>query len=239
MHLSIRQGPIQKRAAIAHVPETQDVRTAGRGSVLALDIGGQPVQSVIGIVNPDKLQQLTTDKGGNPAVAHPLTPIIETPRLRLREYTYEDLDDLAAMFADAELMRYYSHPKSPEESLAWIEWNLGLYEQRGFGLWVMESLETSEFVGDCGLTPQTVDGVTDIEVGWHTRREYWNQGLATEGASACRDYAFGDLGLQRLISIIHPDNRASRRVAEKIGMTLEKTVLHGSGPKVIYAVGRA
>jgi len=88
-----------------------------------------------------------------------LTPTLETPRLRLREYTYEDLDDLAAMFADAELMRYYSHPKSPEESLAWIEWNLGLYEQHGFGLWVMESLGTSEFVGDCGLTPQTVDGI--------------------------------------------------------------------------------
>jgi len=168
-----------------------------------------------------------------------LTPTLETPRLRLREYTYEDLDDLAAMFADAELMRYYSHPKSPDESLAWIEWNLGLYEQHGFGLWVMESLEASEFVGDCGLTPQTVDGVTDIEVGWHTKREYWNQGLATEGARACRDHAFDDLGLQRLISIIHPDNSASRKVAEKIGMTLEKTVLHDSGPKVIYAIGRA
>jgi len=172
-------------------------------------------------------------------VAHALTSALETPRLRLREYTYEDLDDLAAMFADAELMRYNSHPKSRDESWAWIEWNLGLYEQHGFGLWVMEILESSEFVGDCGLTPQTVDGVTDTEVGWHTKRKYWNQGLATEGASACRDHAFNDLGLQRLISIIHPDNSASRRVAEKIGMTLERTVLRGSGRKVIYAIGRS
>lgn len=144
--------------------------------------------------------------------------ILETKRLRLREYTHGDLDDLAGMFADEELMRFYIRPKSRAESLAWIDWNLGMYKEHGFGLRVMESLDTSEFVGDCGLTPQTVDGVTDIEVGWHTKREYWNQGLATEAASACGDRAFNDLGLKRLISIIHPDNIVSRRVAEKLGI---------------------
>jgi RimJ/RimL family protein N-acetyltransferase len=56
-------------------------------------------------------------------------------------------------------------PKTKDESLAWIEWNRRLYAERGFGLWAMESIETSEFLGDCGLTPQTVEGVTDIEVG--------------------------------------------------------------------------
>ena len=166
-----------------------------------------------------------------------MTTMLATPRLRLREYRHSDLDDLAAMFADEELMRYYSHPKSRDESLAWIEWNLDLYKEHGFGLWVMESPETSEFIGDCGLTPQTVDGVTDIEVGWHTRRTYWNQGLATEAAIACRDRAFNELGLKRLISIIHPDNIASRRVAEKLGMKVEKEIPHGSSPKVIYAMG--
>lgn len=168
-----------------------------------------------------------------------MTAILRTPRLRLREYTHGDLDDLAAMFADEELMRFYSRPKSRDESLAWIDWNLGLYKEHGFGLWVMESRDTSEFVGDCGLTPQAVEGLTDIEVGWHTKREYWNQGLATEAASACRDFAFNDLGLKRLISIIHPDNIASRRVAEKLGMEVEKEVPHGPSPKVIYAMGRS
>lgn len=103
----------------------------------------------------------------------------------------------------------------------------------------MEFVDSREFAGDCGLTPQTVEGVTDIEVGWHTKREYWNQGLATEAAIACRNHAFADLGLQRLISIIHPDNTASRRVAEKMGMEVEKSVPHGSSPKVIYAMGRS
>jgi RimJ/RimL family protein N-acetyltransferase len=164
--------------------------------------------------------------------------ILETERVRLRPYTHDDLDDLAAMFADEEHMRFYSHPKSRDESQRWIDWNLDLYQEHGFGLWVMESLDSSEFLGDCGLTPQTVDSVTDIEVGWHTVRSHWNQGLATEAAAACRDLAFDEIGRRRLISIIHPDNIASRRVAEKIGMTVEKTAHHGSGPKVIYAIDR-
>jgi RimJ/RimL family protein N-acetyltransferase len=168
-----------------------------------------------------------------------MTTILETTRMRLREYTYRDLDHLAEMFADEEHMRFYSRPKTAEESHAWIEWNLGLYREQGFGLWVMESLETSEFLGDCGLTPQTVDGVTDIEVGWHTKRQRWNQGFATEAALASRDFGFQELGLMRLINIIRPDNIASCRVAEKIGMKPEKTTLHGSTDKVIYSIERS
>lgn len=165
-----------------------------------------------------------------------MTTILQTQRLRLRQYTSDDLDDLAQMFADEELMRFYSRTKSREESLAWIDWNLGLYEERGFGLWALELRGTSEFIGDCGLTPQTVQGVTDVEIGWHTKRVHWSKGLATEAATACRDYALLRLGLSRLISIIHPDNVASRRVAEKIGMKVELEVPHGASPKVIYAL---
>ena len=106
---------------------------------------------------------------------------------RLRDcvsrYTPDDLADLAAMFADEETMTFYPRTKTREESLGWIEWNLGLYESHGFGLWVMESRETGAFIGDCGLTPQTVDGVTNIELGWHTKRECWNRGFATEAAT--------------------------------------------------------
>lgn len=99
----------------------------------------------------------------------PRLNITETERLRLREYRHDDLDELAAMFADEETMRFYPQTKTRDESRAWIDWNLKLYADRGFGLWVMESIETRELLGDCGLTPQTVEGVTDIEIGWHTR----------------------------------------------------------------------
>lgn len=168
-----------------------------------------------------------------------MTVILETARIRLREYRHDDLDDLAAMFADEEHMRFYPRPKTRDEALAWIDWNLGLYEKHGFGLWVMESRATAEFLGNCGLTPQTVEGVTDVEVGWHTKRSHWNQGLATEAARACLDRAFSEIGLKRVISIIRPENIASARVAENIGMHPEKTASHGGFPHVIYAIERA
>lgn len=156
--------------------------------------------------------------------------------MRLREYTLADLDDLAAMFADAEHMRYYERPKTREEAAAWIDWNLGLYAEHGFGLWVAESIDRGEFLGNVGLTPQTVDEATDIEVGWHIKRDYWNRGLATEAAVACRDYGFDNLGLKRLISIVHPDNMASRRVAEKIGMAFEKETVRDAGTVLVYSL---
>jgi len=92
------------------------------------------------------------------------------------------------------------------------------------GSGLIELRETGEFVGDCGLTPQEVEGVTEIEVGYHVRRPLQRRGYATEAAAASRDFARAELGLSRLIAIIHPENVASQRVAEHIGLTLEKEV---------------
>lgn len=167
-----------------------------------------------------------------------MTTIQETQRLRLRHYCKQDLDELATIFADEETMRFYPRPKTRDEADAWIDWNLALYRERGFGLWVMESIQGSRFLGNCGLTPQTVDEVTEIEIGWHTKRSCWNRGFATEAALACKDLAFTRFGLKRLISIIDPENIASRRVAEKIGMHEERIALHEDYPCVIYAIER-
>ena len=163
------------------------------------------------------------------------TLVFETERMRLRDFTHADVDALAAMFADPQHMRFYPRPKSRAEAVEWIEWNLGLYAERGFGLWVMESKATGEFLGNCGLTPQTVEGHAEIELGWHTAPAFKRQGLATEAATACRDYGFGELGLSRIIGIIDPANVPSRGLAEKIGMTVEKTALFEGKPNVIYA----
>jgi RimJ/RimL family protein N-acetyltransferase len=158
-----------------------------------------------------------------------------TERLVFREMTDADLEPMAALLGDPEVMTYYAHPKDRAEALDWIRWNRRLYEERGFGLWVIELRETGEFVGDCGLTPQEVEGVAEIEVGYHVRRPMQGRGYATEAATASRDFARDELGLSRLIAIIHPDNTASQRVAEHIGLTLEKEVDRHSGRKRIYA----
>jgi RimJ/RimL family protein N-acetyltransferase len=99
--------------------------------------------------------------------------------------------------------------------------------------------DTGEFVGDCGLTPQDVDGVTEIEVGYHVRAALQGRGYATEAAAACRDYARDVLKLDRLIAIIDPGNRPSQRVAEKLGLVFErKSNNHGrwSSMQHIYGV---
>lgn len=158
-----------------------------------------------------------------------------TERLAFREMAEGDLEPMAALLGDAEVMAYYDHPRDRTEALAWIRWNQRLYDEHGFGLWVVELRQTGEFVGDCGLTPQEVEGVTEIEVGYHVRLALQRRGYATEAAAACRDFARDELGLQRLIAIIHPENIASQRVAEHIGLTLEKVVERHGRPKRIYA----
>ena len=95
--------------------------------------------------------------------------------------------------------------------------------------------ESGAFLGDCGLTVQRVDGIDEIEIGYHIRPEYQGHGYATEAASACRDLARDHFGVSHLIAIIEPANRPSQAVAENIGLTLEKrTNVHG-GERLIYA----
>jgi RimJ/RimL family protein N-acetyltransferase len=162
-----------------------------------------------------------------------------TRRLAFDELTADDLTDMAALLSDPVVMRYYPHPKDRGEALAWIQWNQGLYQQEGYGLWRIRLRATGEFVGDCGLTRQEVGGATEIEVGYHVRADLQGRGYATEAATACRDHAFDWLHARRLIAIIHPDNTASQRVAEKIGLAHERDFTTRSGGRArLYAVVR-
>ncbi|MGH3204344.1 MAG: GNAT family N-acetyltransferase, partial [Streptosporangiaceae bacterium] len=90
----------------------------------------------------------------------------ESARLTFREMTRDDLDDMAFLLGDPEVMTYYPRPKTRDEAVQWIEWNRALYRTHGYGLWLL-STPDGGFVGDCGLTPQVVDGVTELEVGYH------------------------------------------------------------------------
>ena len=135
--------------------------------------------------------------------------------------TDDDLDAIADLLGDATVMAYYPAPKTRAEAQAWIDWNKRNYEQYGYGIWVIETHD-GEFLGDCGLTWQEINGRRELEVGYHLRADQQGKGLATEAAAACRDYARSTLGVDHLVAIIHPDNVASQRVAEKLGMRLEE-----------------
>jgi RimJ/RimL family protein N-acetyltransferase len=158
-----------------------------------------------------------------------------SPRLSFRRMLLSDLDVMAGLLGDAEVMRYYPQPKTRNEAQQWIEWTLANYARDGFGLWVIED-DRGEFLGDCGLTWQVVDGQEDLEIGYHVVPHRQGQGIASEGAQACRDFARG-LGIRRLIAITDPDNRPSQRVAEKIGMTRERSTRHSTGlPVVVHSM---
>ncbi len=133
-------------------------------------------------------------------------------------------------------MRFYPHPFSREEVAAWIERARRSYADHGFGLWGMVLREEGALVGDCGLTLQHVDGEDLVEVGYHVTRARQRAGLATEAAAACRDHAFGVLGAERLIALIRPENAPSRRVAEKIGMTVWRETVRLGMRHLVYAV---
>lgn len=148
--------------------------------------------------------------------------ILETERLYLRQFEEEDADILQSIFSDAETMKYYPAPFSLQQTQDWIKRNQERYIKDGFGLWGVCLKETNELIGDCGLVKQIVDGETEIEIGYHINRKYWAKGYATEAAQGCKEYGFYQLGFDKLISIIDPENIASIRVAEKNGFTKEK-----------------
>ena len=158
-----------------------------------------------------------------------------TARLRFREMTPADLEVMADMLGDPQVMTYYPAPKSREEAAAWIAWNEDNYARHGYGLWILETHDGG-FVGDCGLTWQTVNGRCELEVGYHVRSDVQGRGYAKEAAQACVDLARDEARVDRLVAIIHPDNIASRRVAEHIGMTHLEDDLGGSIVRTVMGI---
>lgn len=162
--------------------------------------------------------------------------IIETPRLQLRRMTQDDVPALLAVFGDPVVMRHYPAPFDVVRMQEWVDWNQRSYTDHGYGLWALILRATGDLIGDCGLVNQRVDGVSEIEVGYHLRRDFWGQGLATEAALGCLEYGFTTLDRRRFVSLIHPQNMASRRVAEKVGMTHRREVEWKNKPTGIYSI---
>jgi RimJ/RimL family protein N-acetyltransferase len=162
--------------------------------------------------------------------------VFETERLALRQMTADDVDRLLGIFQDPVAMRYYPSTKDRPEAEARIARHRRGYEEHGSGMWVAEFRDGGQFAGQCGLTALEVDGRWEVEIGYLFLRHYWGQGLATEAARACRDYGLGPLGRSRLIAIMTPQNTASRRVAEKTGLHLEKEIEWRGLPACVYAI---
>lgn len=167
------------------------------------------------------------------------TPTLETERLWLRAFREEDLDAYAAICADPEVMRYLGDGRVLSRADAWRQMALiiGHWTLRGYGLWAVEERATGVLIGRLGFF--NPEGWPGFELGWMLRRASWGQGYATEGAGRALAHAFTEMGRDHLISLIRPDNRASIRVAERLGERLERrTDLFGQ-EALVYGIDRA
>lgn len=163
--------------------------------------------------------------------------LIETERLLLRQFLETDLDLLARIYADPEVMRFIGDGRtlSREETWSWVAGALGHWVLRGYGLYAVEEKVTGNFIGRIGLI--NPEGWPGLEAGWLLGRQHWGRGYATEGAKAVVRMAYEDVGATHLISLIHPENEASIRVAQRLGAIRESTIGINGRDVHIYAYG--
>lgn len=161
---------------------------------------------------------------------------LETERLTLRPLSLDDLDELARFLTDRETMRHIGGggTRTRDQARETLGRMIQSFDARGYGQLAVERKEDGAFLGRCGLLvwdPETwtitekADGPLEVEVGYLLGREHWGNGYATEAATAVRDWALSELGLERLICLIYPDNVRSIRVAEKLGMEPEDEIV--------------
>jgi [ribosomal protein S5]-alanine N-acetyltransferase len=166
---------------------------------------------------------------------------LQTRRLITRFLTPEDVIVWAEFFNDKEATAFFPF-LGPGSSAAkakwWIERQLTRYREKRFGLQALIHKETKEFIGQCGLLLQEVDGVSEIEVGYDIFKKHWGQGYAPEAAKVFIDYAFKNNLADSVVSIIDVRNTKAQRVAEKSGLTKEKQTKWLGHDVYIYRTGK-
>jgi RimJ/RimL family protein N-acetyltransferase len=162
-----------------------------------------------------------------------------TERLRLRSFLPGDIDDYAAMYSDPAVVRYLGGGPEPwDRGRSWrhMAFLLGHWRLGGAGVWAVEHRETGAFVGSIGFAAP--DGWPGFELAWTLAPRWWGHGYATEGAREALAYAFEVLEKERIISLIHPENRASIRVAERLGERLQDRLHHFGREMLCYGIDR-
>ena len=167
---------------------------------------------------------------------------LQTERLELRELTASDIDNLRPILQDADVMYAWEAPFTDSEAENWLAENLRRYKTDGFSFWSVEHKSDGAFIGVCGPLIETINGVRYMGVAYIFAKAYWGNGYAAEAAAACVNYAFDNLSADEVIAEIRPENIKSRRVAERLGMTVRgsfvKTYKGKAMPHLIYALAK-
>ena len=161
---------------------------------------------------------------------------LETPRLLLREMRADDATALLKVFSDPLVMASFpgTMPFDAKAMEDCTDRNLRHQSEHGYGLFSVVHKTNGLLIGDCGLERMEIG----VELGYDLRSDYWGRGLATEAATAVRDFAFATLQLDRLISLIRVGNDRSRRVADKIGMSLVEELDRNGARYWLYRIER-
>lgn len=164
--------------------------------------------------------------------------MLETERLLIRPFHFDDLDRLIEIRSDPEVYKYLGgvamqNPQAIEKRL---EFYIGCWEKFGFGMSAMLWKQSYEMIGWSGLQP--LDATEEIEVGYGMIKEFWGRGIGYECASAWLKFGFETKGLGRIVAVAYPENTGSRRIMEKCGMRYEKTETHYGAECVFYGISR-
>jgi RimJ/RimL family protein N-acetyltransferase len=163
--------------------------------------------------------------------------ILETSRLTLRYITSRDAEALMPILGDAEVMQYsIIGVHSPKQIKQFIEQRLISYMEYGFGLYAVVHKQNQELIGYCGFFIQSIEQQKEVEVGYRLAQKYWGQGLATEAAKAVVEYGQQRFNFQRFVCLIEIENSRSIRVANKLGMTLEKKIIYHGLDVAMYSL---
>jgi ribosomal-protein-alanine N-acetyltransferase len=164
--------------------------------------------------------------------------VVETARLIGRLPALENLDEFAALMSDARVATTLGGALPPDQYESWLRKDIAHWRVHDFGPWHAFERSTDQLVGRIGARVSLVEGVMEVELAWAVHADHWGQGYAAELAAAARDLAFSR-GLRSIVAFTLPDNSASRRVMEKLGMTYERDIIHADLPHVLYRLQRA
>lgn len=165
----------------------------------------------------------------------------ETSRLLIRKLDVSDIAIWESFFVKNSSLPFLGLDLSLDvktQSKDWIERQLWRYENNKFGHHALINKQTNQFIGQCGLLTQEIDGKNEIEIGYHILPEFWSMGYATEAAQKFRDYAFENHLCNSLISIIDIRNKASQKVAHKNGMRKSKQIRYYNLDVYIYRISK-
>jgi ribosomal-protein-alanine N-acetyltransferase len=160
--------------------------------------------------------------------------MFETERLFLYKLTEADTDSVAAMRADADVMRYIREPQKREEALNWIKLVSSRWESDKIGFCSVILKSTNQFIGWCGLWE--LKETSETEVGYAFFTEFWGKGFAVEASEPFLEYGFTELNQPKIVACANPNNLGSRRVMEKLGMKFDHIGLYYGRDLVHYSI---